>query len=279
MTESPATNAWPFVIELLATETLFADKRYQRPPQDSFVEKLISTFDPTLVGTLDVSARDDHRYALLDGLQRHSAIVKMGYSHIWCAVYAGMSVEDEARFFYRRNRDRRSVHPFYQFRARILMRDEVAVAVDKIVRKEGFKLHINARPDDHLTAIRAVEDVYGYRSLDRHESLTPALRTIRESLLGRKGATDGNLIRGLGRFFQAYPDDELDHQWLFEALAEMGPLQLLGRVKDRTTGQGGGKGSSLLFAREIAELYNKGRKGQRLSLRAISGSPKKEGGL
>ena len=268
---------WTFRIELVPIQKLFADPKYQRPPQTLFVTKLVETFDPTLVGTLDVSARADGRYALLDGLQRHSALTKLNYEDVWCAIYDGMSISDEASFFYRRNRDRRSVHPYYQFRARVLMGEDLAKGVDRAVRAQEFKLHVNANPDDHISAIRAAEDAYTYSSLTRPESLTPALRAIRASMYGRKGAKDGNLIRGLGRFFQSFSDDEIDYDHLYDVLAEVGPMVLIGRVADRSTykGAGGGKGSSLSFAREIAELYNKGFN-RKLPLRQISGSPRKK---
>lgn len=268
------TNEWPFKIELIARGSLFADLSYQRPVNPAFVEKLVETFDPTLVGTLDVSKRSDGTYAILDGLQRYEAISKMHYTHIWCAVYSDMEIKDEASFFYRRNRDRRSVHPYYQFRARVLMGERLATGVAEVVAAQGFILHINANPDNHISAIRASEDAYTYSSLTRAECLTPTLRTIKEAMFGRKGAKDGNLIRGLGRFYQSFADDELDHQHLYEVLAEIGPLNLVGRVRERVSHAGGGKGSSLGFAREIAELYNKGFH-RKLPIRQISGTPRK----
>lgn len=268
-------NEWPFTIKLIPRELLFADPRYQRPPQELFVEKLIANFDPTLVGTLDVSEREDGKYALLDGLQRHSALAKMHYESVWCAIYKDMTIADEASFFYRRNRNRRSVHPYYQFRARVLMGETTAIGVEKVVKEQEFALHINAKPDHHISAIRAAEDVYGYSSLTRAECLTPTLRTIRSAMFGRKGAKDGNMIRGLGRFFQAYADDEINFDHLYDMLAEVGPMGVIGRVKERTVGTGGGgKGSSLMFAREIATLYNRGIN-RKLPLRAISGSGRK----
>lgn len=266
-------NEWPFRIDLLPRTALFADDRYQRPPNQVFVQKLVEEFDPTLVATLDVSVRSDGRYAILDGLQRHSAMEKMQMEYVWCAVYEGMDVAAEANFFYRRNKNRRTVHPYYQFRAMLVMGDADARQIDKIVKREKFKLNINAGPENHISAVRAVESAYGYSSLARKESLTPTLRVIRKSMLGRKGAKDGEMIRGLARFLQPFYDQEIDWQHLEDLLADVGPMNLLGRVKDKASGTGHGKSGGYVMAREILTLYNRGvARGHKLPERMLERS-------
>jgi hypothetical protein len=269
-------NTWPFEVRLLPTAQLLADPSYQRPPQQSFIAKLVGSFDETLVATLDVSDREDGSYAVLDGLQRLETLKKIGRPNVWCAVYDGMTVADEARFFYRRNRDRRSVHPFYQFRARVLMGEDRAQKIDRIVRGEGFRLNTSAAPDENITAVKATEDAYSYSSLARPESLSVTLHTIRASIFGRKGAKDGELIRGLGRFFQPFYDDELDFPHITEILQEVGPLNLIGRAKDKASGSRHGKSAGYEVARELLAIYNQERKTGKLSARmlTLSGRPK-----
>jgi hypothetical protein len=264
-------NPWPFTVELLPRKKLFSDSRYQRPPQEAFINRLVGKFDPTLVGTLDVSAREDGYYALLDGLQRNEVVGHFSYDYIWCAVYEGMSLADEAEFFFRRNKDRKGVHPFYQFQARVVMGERIARKIDRIVRAEDFWLHINAKPDDHISAIRAVEDAFSYSSPARKESLSPALRVIRMSIFGRQGAKDGEMIRGLARFFQPFEDEQIDLIRLRDILESTGPKNLVERAKEKQRNSGRrGSTTGYEVARELATIYNRGlQRGPKLSLRML----------
>jgi hypothetical protein len=262
---SSPVRDWPFTVELAEVGHLFADHRYQRPPQAPFIDKMVNSFDETLVGVLDVSYRPRNSsriYAILDGLQRFEAIKKVGKTTAYVAVYEGMSVADEAMFFYRKNKDRRSVHPFYSFRARMVAGDEKAIDINRIVESEGYKLEVGAIPPDNLTAIRAVEEAYSYSSTARNESLSATLNTLRRSFYDRQGGKDGELIRGLGRFFQPFYAEEIDLPWLEDRLANENPRTILGRARDNYHA---GQYRSNPVAEEIIKVYNRGRKNGKLN--------------
>lgn len=272
MSARTVKNDWPFTIELVPVSRLTVDLSYQRPPQEKFVEKIISEFDETLVGALDVAERTRSHvisYAILDGAQRFQAIQKFKGT-AWCAIYKGMSIADEAMFFYLKNRNRRSVHPYYQFRALIVTGDKQAVAINRIVTSESYKLGIGGIPDDTITAVRAVEETFNMSSVARKESLSAALRTMRACFHGRKGGKEGELIKGLGRFFQPFDNNEVDLEWLFGRLAEWNPQLLLGRAIDKASVTRHPR--AYWIARDIVDIYNRGRKaGSRLQPRFIEG--------
>jgi len=261
-TRSRIKNDWPFTVELILLKSMFVDQTYQRPPQETFVQSIIETFDEILVGTLDVAERRNGTYAILDGAQRFEAVQKFK-TNVWCSVYRGMNIKDEAMFFYRKNRNRRGVHPFYQFRALLVTGDKQALAIDRIVKSEGYKLEVAGIPDDNLTAIRAVEECYEMTSLQRKESLSPTLHVMRQCYFGRKSGKEGELIKGLGKFFQSFSDDEIDMPWLIDILAGQNPQALLGRAADEA--QNSRNPRSYHMAKDIVTIYNRGRKaGQRL---------------
>lgn len=256
MTTRTIRNDWPFAVELLNLQDLTVDLRYQRPPQPVFIEKMIAEFDETLVGVLDVAERKNGTHAILDGAQRFQAVGKYK-STAWCAVYKGMSLADEAMFFYNKNRNRRSVHPFYQFRALLVTGDKRTININRIVTSEGYKLEVGAGPDHHLTAIRAIEDAYDMNSLARKESLSAALRVMRACFFGRKAGKEGELIRGLGRFFQPFENDQIDMEWLVDKLAGENPQTLLGRAEDKA--EVSRHPRAYWLARNVAEIYNRGK--------------------
>jgi hypothetical protein len=263
-------NEWPFAVELIKLGDLLVDLKYQRPPQEAFVVKLITEFDETLVGVLDVAERENGTHAILDGAQRYQALLKHKKA-AWCAVYKGMSISDEAMFFYNKNRNRRSVHPFYQFRALLVTGNKQAVHISRIVSSEGYKLGIGAAQDDVITAIRATEDAFLMRSLARQESLSAALRVMRACFYGRRGGKEGELIRGLGRFFQPFEDELIDLPWLIDKLAGQNPQTLLGRAEDKAETTRHPR--AYWFAKDVVDIYNRGKPaGKRLSGRLIEGA-------
>ena len=263
-------NTWPFTVELIPLNDLIVDLTYQRPPQEVFVEQIIQNFDEILVGTLDVAERADGTHAILDGAQRFEALQKFKVN-VWCSIYKDMTLKDEAMFFYRKNRNRRGVHPFYQFRALMVTGDKRAIAIDRIVKSEGYKLEIGSVPDDVITAIRAVEDAYDMSSLARKESLSPTLHVMRQCFFGRKSGKEGELIKGLGKFFQSFSEEEIDYNWLIDILAGQNPQALIGRASDAA--QVGRHPRAYHMAKDIVNIYNRGRKsGYRLYPSYIEGN-------
>jgi len=251
-------SEFPFTLEVVALDSCFLDDRYQRPVDENWVQKnIVEQYDPGQIGAIDVSARANGEYAVLDGGRRWTGLGIIGTKTIPCCVHYGMSLADEARFFYKKNKDRQNVHPYYQFRARLVMGDRTAKKIQKIVQESGYKLYASSSTQDDIPAIGAIEAAYGMKSVARDESLTPTLATMRRCFLGRDKGTDGQIIRGVARFFQNYYDDEIDVEALDKVLTGLGPGLLLGRAQDQlASGRGGG---SLMAAigRVMLDLYNR----------------------
>lgn len=250
---------WPFTVELLPLDWLIVDHRYQRDPIDPFIRASVARFDPTLVGTLDVSMRSEREFAILDGLQRSNIVEQVGKKAVWCSIYRGMGVNDEAEFFVAKNRERRNMHPFYALRARKVAGDTAAKAIFKITEDTGFKLASTntKRSGEVIVAVGALEEVHARTSLARpHGSLQPALATIQDAFGGREGATEGQILRGFGRFWQAFYDDEVQYRHLVEQLQDLGPKKLSGFATDRALNSKQPK--AYYIAQEIINAHNKG---------------------
>jgi hypothetical protein len=258
---------WPFTVELLPLSHLIVDHRYQRDPIAPFIAASVAKFDPTLVGTIDVSMRGEDEFAILDGLQRSNIVEQVGKRALWCSIYRGMGLNDEADFFVSKNRERRNMHPFYALRARSVAGDVGAKAIFRIAGDTGFKLASTntKRSGEVIVAIGALEEVHARTSLARpNGSLQPALAMVQEAFGGRDGATEGSILRGFGRFYQAFYDDEVVHKHLVGQLQEIGPKKLAGFAMDRA--QNSSHPKAFWIAQEIINVHNKGvRRDQKLS--------------
>ena len=139
-----AQDDWPFDQKLLPLDVLFADSSYQRPVNWPFVRKESARFDPTLVGAIDVAQRSPSSYAILDGQQRMQMVRMVGKGTVWASVYVGLDLPSEARFFLHKNRDRKSVHPYYTYVARLTARDPDAIDPDDPAELEAVAGRLEA---------------------------------------------------------------------------------------------------------------------------------------
>lgn len=225
---------WPFRVELLPLDALLADREsYQRPVSWPFVRKEAARFDPSLVGTIDVAQRSPSVFAIVDGQQRSEIVRLVGKQTIWCSIYAGLDVESEARMFLRKNRDRKTMHPYYTFRASMTAADPDALGANEIVERYGYRLAIGAPTQEreaNIAAIAAVQTAYARKLPDGTPTLDPTLALLRRSTLGLDHGQDSMLIRGVSRAFVERP--ELNRDALAAALSERGPTLVLARARD-----------------------------------------------
>ena len=259
-----ATEEWPYDVRLLPIEQLFVDDTYQRPPHRKFIADIVDAFDETLVGTIDVSERATG-FAVLDGQQRFMAMQQVGKTACYSSVYAGMTVPDEAAFFYKKNKDRMSMGAYYGFRARVVAGDLTASQIQEAVEAVGFTLGESTNSRDVIGAVSAVETVWNYDSPHRDECLTRTLETIHSSVFGRKDSTHSHMIQGVGRFWQTYADEEVDRPVLHSVIQEIGgPTALIGLAKEkRVVTSAVSKGSSVpwVVARILSEWINRQLRG------------------
>jgi len=264
-----AKAEWPYEVGLIPIVDLVIDDTYQRPPHRAFIVEMAENFDESLVGTIDVSRRKPNLFAVLDGQQRVEAMRLVGKTAAFASIYDGMSIQDEAAFFYRKNKDRRAMKHFFAFRARIVAGDPVAIKINEIVEMQGFSLGPSSNERDTIGATTSIENAYMYGSNWRDESLTPTLVTIREAWLGRNGSLDGVLIGGLSRFWQHFSDEEVDMATVVETLQSFGgPKNLIGLAREKqavSSAISRGMSIQAVTARVLAENYNKkmraGRRG------------------
>jgi hypothetical protein len=235
-----AQDDWPFDVKLLPLEALFADDQYQRPVNWPFVRKEAARFDPSLVGTIDVAQRGPSQFAILDGQQRREIVRMAGKTSIFASVYVGLDLASEARFFLHKNRDRKSVHPYYTYVARLTARDPEALAVEAIVRKHGYQVAIGAPREglhDNIAAIAALESAYRRKREDGSDALTPTLATMREGTYGRQLGNSAALIHGLSILYSE--NGQLEQERMIDVLLWLGPELAVGRARDLHRNSGG----------------------------------------
>lgn len=254
-------DEWPFEVRLLPLEALMVDGSYQRPVAWAFVRRGAASFDPSLVGTLDVSERRRKTvFAVMDGQQRLEMVKLVGKTSVYASVYRGLDIAAEARFFIHKNNDQKYMHPYYTYRAQLLAGDKETIAIDEVVTKLGYRVSITApratvEDRNRIAAIAALRMTYRRKRPDGRSALTETMQVLREASFGQPGAQSGIAIRGLSRLLERFAADQLDLSRLVSVLADEQVDNLVQMARGRSRSSGSAEQA---FSEILSELYNKG---------------------
>lgn len=261
---------WPYRVELLPLDRLLVDHTYQRPVDWPWVRKTASTYDDTLVGTIDVAERrPGAAYAVMDGQGRFEVLKMVGKTTVHASIYTGLDVESEARFFLHKNQDRKAVHPYHIYKAKLTARTPETLTINQIVESFGYVMSITSasKLDNKISAISGVEEAYRRKSETRDECLSPTLALLKETTFERKQGQAAMLIKGTARFFQVFSDEQIDRVRLAEVYRERGAEWLLGRSREETSSNGA---QLRAFVFVIVGEHNRGKSGSdRLRMPAL----------
>lgn len=249
---------WPFRVELIDLNRAHVDHSYQRPVDWLWVRKTAAIFDPTLVGTLDVSERGHGAsFAIMDGQGRTEAMKLLGKSQAYASIYSGLDVQAEALFFLHKNMNRKAIHPYHIYSAKLTANDPVAVAMKAITEQFGYEVSIvsasNRNIPEKISAISSLQEAYERKNDRFRECLSPTLAVLRRATFGLKEGNSAALIRAIGRMFERY--EEIDEVHLGEVIQERNPTWLLARMREMGWNQGSQTPAMMMV---LVEEYNRG---------------------
>jgi hypothetical protein len=251
---APVPKADPYVTALPVAD-LFADYTYQRELDEHRVARMVKTYDPALVGIIEVSKRDDGRYAILDGQHRWAAekdhsFDRTGSPHIACRVHTGLTVADEAKLYHQLNTTRRTLTGWDRWLARRAAGDTDVLAIDTCALEHGYTIAMRGG-DNILRATRTCETIVNLGGIGL---LGQTLSIVRSAYGADQTALDGAILGGIAHVLNSYDREELDAGRLVEALSGIVPRQLAARaVALREVHKGT---NDRLTAHVILERYN-----------------------
>lgn len=250
----------------LPINTLIIDPTIQRPLDEKRAQRIADGFDADAFGIIHVSQREDGSRIIVDGQHRVAGVRLLGWidQRVECKVYSGISRAEEARLFVKLNESVK-VQPIPKFNARVVANERVAVAIQRILADNHWRVAIGQSPGCFM-AVTAAETVYngdrGRLGSDGPKALALTLRTITEAWGHDPAGANAYIVRGLGLLYTRHP--ELDRAALTRKLSAYpgGPSALIGAAKGLHSFRGGTLPQAV--AEVIVELYNKKRTAGRL---------------
>jgi hypothetical protein len=260
-------------VQMLKLDQLIVDTRFQRPIQQSRVERYVKQFDSKLVGLLTVSLRASGKYVLLDGQHRWMTLVERRFTEALCEVLTGLSFEQEAAIFHGRNLGRVRLKPGDYFRARLAAKDPVAEAINAIVVKAGY--HIELEPQVHwntrsggttdptaIVSISSTERIFNTGMLPQTLSTIKAAWATQPSFFLK-----AELMLGVAAFLRLYPESHEDR--LVRMLSQFSPHVIIANA-NRGAATGGRGTIWQHIAEDIRAIYNRHAQAGRLPPRDVS---------
>ena len=242
---------------------LFADHTYQRELDVARCKHMAATWDPRLVGVLDVSDRGQKmtpRYAIINGQHRWWAAGFIGSElQLVCNVHSGLTVADEATLFNEIDAKTKKITNWDRWYARRAAGDTVVVAIDTMCAAEGWVVSHNPGAD-HLQCCSALEWVY-----DRciPETITHTLQLIGDVWPGDAEGIKAPVIKGVALAVHDYADD-IDSGKLADVRSTLTPTQLGARAHELAARGYTGSHAKLITTAIIAAYNKSTRSGLRL---------------
>lgn len=251
-------NPWPgellHDIRTVAAGVLQSSPAYQREVNENRVRRIVRSFQPSAFGTILVARRSDGTYWVLDGLQRFTAAVRLGFTGLPCVVVESAGEAHEAELFRLTNQERTSVPRLTQFHARLTEGEPAAREIAQIIYSAGLEI-ASAKKDrwPYVRAIGAIERCHRAGG----EWLGKSLRIITAAWPGDNDSIAGEMIEGVGLFFRSFAG--IDEKRLRERLASTTPKALMADAAARrrlTNSSQSGRAGSCCDA--VAAVYSKG---------------------
>ena len=224
--------------ELLSTGELYSGQPYQRPVNDSAVDKLVREWDPRLLTPLVVSYREG-RYNLVDGQHRICAMRKKNNGKdvtALCRVYRGLTYEQEAELYYKLDKAKGHLRLSHATKALVESGSNSEVMeIKRLLEDAGFVWALDKPTGEafEIGATRAVISAY--------------------HLLG--GASFSRMLTLMAQAWHGVPSDAA----FIKRLSAVEPDEIIRRGKvDFSTNR-----AALRFARVIWDKYNGQRSGGR----------------
>ncbi|ORA24160.1 DUF6551 family protein [Mycobacterium aquaticum] len=223
MNTTTTTRPAPYIAALAVSE-LFVDHSYQRPLDLPRARRLAESWEPPLIGVIEVSDRGSDqqpRYAIVDGQHRYAAAKLRDPKAVLVAnIHTGLTPRDEAHLFYEIDAKRTRLTGWDRWNARRGAGDPTVLAVESVVEDAGLRV------EDSPTngSVRCVSTCEKVLKLGGQPLLRETLSLITEVWGVEVEAFDAPLVHGTALVLWHY-GKTINVERLADAMVDVSPRQ------------------------------------------------------
>lgn len=225
-------------LRVVRLDDLSVDPSYQRDVKAKHV-RIVADFNEEALGVPLVGERGDGTKWIVDGLQRITALRKLGRRDVRAEVFASRGAEHEAQVFKLVNMNRTKLNPFEEFRALLTAHDEQAWLIKEAVEREGFRIvpskATGRNPEHGASGLSCINTLRNATARFGIESVTFALRTVKAAWSGDPLAVYNVMVGGLCVFFHRH-DGAVDDERLIPRLQMSTPQKIMYTAQNMAIG-------------------------------------------
>lgn len=176
---------------------------YQRPLDESKVQKILKEFNPCLVNPIKVNRRADGTYWVIDGQHTLEVLRRRNggdNTSVLCTIRYGLTRDDERLLFLEQNGLVKALTVYDRMSAELAGNIGASATIKYVCERNGFKLE-RAKKDNSINAIAAVVNIYKKYGVGR---LNEMLFILRESYNGESASLQQGMLYGLSGFLEKY---------------------------------------------------------------------------
>lgn len=261
----------PYTVMDLPVRRLFIDLSYQRVPVPTHVTKLMNNWQWDLVSMLEVNRRADNVFAVFDGGQRTTAVMKLfgPEQEVPCKVFDRLGIETEARYYVDLNKDRKPIKTIERAKGGIRANDPDWLSITQVL--DQFQLAWSAdtrvsgdRCINCWAALRGAYATGGSGGGAKH--LRDTLQILTDVWKGDPASLEGNWISGMSSFIRSYSwCSHFDKDRVIERLS---PYSIGDVVNAHQKYRVAGLPVKVMYRKAFQEFYNKGLRSGKLLTKA-----------
>lgn len=246
-----------YTMEHLPLNSLEIDRSYQRELDHVRVEQMAKDYSPSLLLPFAVNIRRDGSRFTVDGQHRTAMLAKLGKGdgRVACAVYRGLTVEEEAWLFDELNKRQKKLTPLQQFRGAVAAGDPEALAIKEAVESAGFAI----RPEQRDLSRSNVPGVAALKRVRRQygEDRVAQVMHLLAATWGTEHGPSADIIQYVADFIYRY-EGKFNVKRFVRVFSKVDPTALIAQVKVNKVS--GGMDFLTAWNFKLTEIYNKGAK-------------------
>ncbi len=180
-------------------------RKSQRQFDEKWAQKIAGMFDPDMVNPVIVTQPNGQGiYHIIDGQHtKHAIELAMGQGQqAPCKVIGDADPSRAAQIWLGINRDgRKAPKPVASFLVAIEAKEELEVAINKVVRSAGYHIGTNTKTDNNVASISSLKKIYQNYG---DKILLQTLCTCRNIWGADSKGASGSIISGLGMFLNEF---------------------------------------------------------------------------
>lgn len=187
---------------------------YQKKLRSNVIDKIVNEYDPIAFGLIHVSLRDDGTYWVFDGQHRTEAAKIMGFTHLDCLVFTGLTFEQESRGFLGHHNVSKPTK-IEEHNGRLLSGDFVAKDIEMVANELNLRIVAGGMKN----TVQSVTTLYQIYNKNGRKILSDVLRIVRDGFEDVERPYKVHVLKAIRDMLVEY-GSHLDKKWLIKKLKQ-----------------------------------------------------------